>query len=204
MFAWFQPSASGLVRRGRLFGTLLEWSPFVRLISCALTIRQIYARLKTETRRVGWKSVKTGQRLQFVDRCMGFKKGEHPEPVASIVVTDVIREPLNRITRDGCCREGFSELQPSDFISMFTKNMRCDPCQTVTVIRFKFIPGGRAQWTGVCRRCGCVEDDACDSFEHGSCWWTEDDLCSFCDDSLGLNHEGVLRPSFTPRNWEFV
>ena len=31
-----------------------------------------------------------------------------------------------------------------------------------------------------CRSCGCSEFNACQGGPFGSCWWIEDDLCSFC------------------------
>ena len=37
---------------------------------------------------------------------------------------------------------------------------------------------------GVCRVCGCTEDNPCEHPDHGTCWWVDDDctLCSHCDD----------------------
>lgn len=33
---------------------------------------------------------------------------------------------------------------------------------------------------GTCRVCGCTENQACYSHNHGTCWWVEPDLCSHC------------------------
>lgn len=37
---------------------------------------------------------------------------------------------------------------------------------------------------GVCRICGCTEDNSCEHPDHGTCWWVDDDctLCSHCAD----------------------
>ena len=37
---------------------------------------------------------------------------------------------------------------------------------------------------GVCRICGCTEDNPCEHPDHGPCWWVDDDctLCSHCAD----------------------
>ncbi len=37
---------------------------------------------------------------------------------------------------------------------------------------------------GVCRVCGCTEDNPCEHPDHGTCWWVDDDctLCSHCAD----------------------
>jgi hypothetical protein len=167
----------------------------MRLISCAMTIRQIYARLKTETRRLGWLDVKPGDLLQFVDRTMGFKKGEHPNPVAIVVVTAVRREKLSRIKKTACVAEGFPALHPSQFVRMFRKNMNCGPGTEVTVISFKYIPGGRALVECICRKCGCTDGDACFDPSFGTCGWAESDLCTHC--VYGL----YGRPNFTPEEF---
>lgn len=31
-----------------------------------------------------------------------------------------------------------------------------------------------------CRACGCTDNNACQSFLTGPCWWVEEDLCSAC------------------------
>ena len=35
---------------------------------------------------------------------------------------------------------------------------------------------------GVCRKCGCTENNACYDKEMGTCWWVDDTktLCSHC------------------------
>lgn len=38
--------------------------------------------------------------------------------------------------------------------------------------------------SGVCRVCGCTENDPCFNLLHGYCWWADDDhtICSHCAD----------------------
>jgi len=115
----------------------------MRLISCALTQPQIRNRTKTEPRRLGWGRVKVGDRLCFADKCMVFKHGEKPNRIADVVVTGVDRQCLGCIKQDEVVREGFPEMRPRDFVAMFCKNMKCNEFAWVTVIRFKFIPGGQ-------------------------------------------------------------
>lgn len=37
---------------------------------------------------------------------------------------------------------------------------------------------------GVCKICGCTDNDPCHNSEHGNCWWVDDthELCSHCAD----------------------
>ena len=48
---------------------------------------------------------------------------------------------------------------------------------------------------GRCRICGCTENNACMSADHGSCWWMskEEDLCSHCVNFL--NDPSIERPT---------
>lgn len=115
----------------------------MRLISCALTQPQIRNRSKTETRRLGWKNVKVGQLLCFVDKCMGFKPGEKPTRISIVIVMNAHRERLCDITPKAVEREGFPEMSPEEFVTMFSENMKCQKIEPVTAIRYLFIPGGR-------------------------------------------------------------
>jgi len=167
----------------------------MRNIGCSLTLRQVYSRRKTETRRLEWQDVKAGDLLQFVDRTMGFRKGQHPRPVAVVQVSDVRREPLYNITQESVFAEGFPAATRHQFVEAFCHSMQCRPTRFVTVIKFGYVPGGRSTWEGICRGCGCVEDDACQCAADGSCSWVDFDLCSHCAD-YGRNGRGILRPTF--------
>ncbi len=39
---------------------------------------------------------------------------------------------------------------------------------------------------GVCKVCGCADNDPCYHPEHGNCWWVDDthELCSHCADPV--------------------
>lgn len=113
----------------------------MRNMSFMLTTEQIRNHTKTQTRRIGWKFLKTGDRLNAVKKCMGLKKGEKIELLAIIEVTEVWREPLCFISPDECLKEGFPEYchDPDRFINMFCKEMKCTRNTPVTVISFKYI-----------------------------------------------------------------
>ena len=43
---------------------------------------------------------------------------------------------------------------------------------------------------GVCKICGCTDNNPCYNPEYGTCWWVDDthELCSHCADSEIANH----------------
>lgn len=111
-----------------------------RNISCALTIPQIEAETKTETRRLGWDFLKEGDVLNVVDRTMGFKKGESPRHIRKIYVEKTWREPLNNITREGVYAEGFPEMSVKEFIEFFCDSHNCESDTNIRVIQFDYVP----------------------------------------------------------------
>ena len=48
----------------------------------------------------------------------------------------------------------------------------------VTVMLEDFRPEGYNN--GICKRCGCSNNDACPDQETGTCWWVLEDVCSAC------------------------
>lgn len=38
--------------------------------------------------------------------------------------------------------------------------------------------------TGICKKCGCTDNDACHDTDTGSCYWLKEDLCSACADRV--------------------
>lgn len=72
----------------------------MRNISFAMTTQQIRDRTKTVTRRLGWKTLRQGEVLNAVVKCQGLKKGEKIEKLATIRVTDVRGQFLDRLTAD--------------------------------------------------------------------------------------------------------
>jgi len=111
----------------------------MRHMSFALTTEQIKNETKTETRRMGWKFLKAGDKLWAVKKAMGLKKGEKVEKLCQIVITSVNRESLNAITQEQVIAEGFPEMSRQDFISMFCKVNKCNPDTEITRIVFRYI-----------------------------------------------------------------
>lgn len=107
-----------------------------RRMSFAKTKEQIQARTKTETRRLGWDFLKSGDILQAVNKTMGFKKGEKAIWYSDIIVVSTWREPLNHINAEGCIAEGFPEMSPKEFIQFFCEINKCEPNINVRVIQF--------------------------------------------------------------------
>lgn len=46
---------------------------------------------------------------------------------------------------------------------------------------------------GVCRYCGCTDNDPCYNPAYGNCWWTNSDhtICSHCVDDFICNDEST-------------
>jgi hypothetical protein len=108
------------------------------------TTRQILARTKDVTRRLGWKKLKAGVVLQAIEKGQGLKKGEHPRHLRRIRVKSVRRERLSRMMNEPrygkreCVREGFPELTGRAFVEQFCRNMKCKPDVYVTRIEFGY------------------------------------------------------------------
>lgn len=119
----------------------------MRNISCALTTPQILDQSKDVTRRMGWLHLKPGDLIQPVKKCMGLKPGEKIETLGGPVrVVSVRRELLRRIIDEAqnygryeCVREGFSDLSPAQFVSMFcSMHKGCTPETVITRIEFNY------------------------------------------------------------------
>jgi len=122
----------------------------VRNISFALTVPQVMEGTKTVTRRLGWMHLKVGDQLRPVRKCMGLRPGEKLDVLRDpIIVVDVRREPLRRMTDDldygftECVLEGFGAHPdyrfPSAFVDMFCATHRgCTPDTLVTRIEFAY------------------------------------------------------------------
>ena len=108
----------------------------MRNMSFALTEAQLLDGSKTVTRRLGWKTLKPGDRFQAVRKAMGLKKGERVEPLAVCEVLSICRERLDAIDQQDCRLEGFPDLSPVLFVDMFCRAMRCTPATIVTRIWF--------------------------------------------------------------------
>jgi hypothetical protein len=98
----------------------------------------MYARTKTVTRRMGWDSLKAGDKILAVEKGMGLKKGEKSIPIYPIVIVSVKKEPLNKVTLKEVELEGFDGQSIDWFIDMFCKSHKgCTPTSVVSRIEFK-------------------------------------------------------------------
>jgi hypothetical protein len=103
-------------------------------ISFFLTTPQFKACTKTVTRRMGWRNLKA------VEKAQGLKKGEQITKIGIIEVTKVSREPLKAITKEDIIKEGFPEMDPSDFVLMFcSTHQHCEPKTIITRIEYKYL-----------------------------------------------------------------
>lgn len=116
----------------------------MRMMSFALTERQLMDGTKTVTRRTGWANLKSGDRLLAVRKAMGLKAGEKVQALCEIEIISVRRVYLADIDKADCAAEGFSHLSPDEFTAMFKKHMGIkappDECQ-ITRIEFRKVPG---------------------------------------------------------------
>lgn len=97
-----------------------------RRMSCSLTIDQVRARTKTQTRRVvwTWTNLKPGDRLTLIEKGMGLKKGEKQTVLVDveIVSNDIVR--LRDITQADIDAEGFPHLTPDEFVTFWIDSHR--------------------------------------------------------------------------------
>jgi hypothetical protein len=112
----------------------------VRNISFQLTVDQVRHRMKTVTRRLGWKDLQPGTLLQPVVKAQGLKKGEKVQKIGGpIRVVSVRREPLDAMTAADCVKEGFGHYSTAAFIAMFERHNRCDLTDIITRIEFEYM-----------------------------------------------------------------
>lgn len=126
----------------------------MRNMSFGLTEVAMLEGSKTVTRRLGWLQAKPGDLLRPVRKCMGLRPGERITVLRDpIMVLDVRREPLRRMTDDvdygfaECALEGFGDHPdyrwPSAFVAMFCAAHRgCTPETVITRIAFDLHPEG--------------------------------------------------------------
>jgi hypothetical protein len=115
----------------------------MRMMSFALTERQLMDGSKTVTRRTGWQNLRAGDRLLAVRKAMGLKKGEKIHPLCEIEVVSVRREYVGSIMHEpgDARREGFPDMTEADFADFFCKKMRATLDTPVNRIEFRKVPG---------------------------------------------------------------
>jgi len=110
-----------------------------RSMSFALTKPQIRKRTKTVTRRLGWENLKPGEQVWAVEKAQGLKKGEKQVRLCLIECVRNQPGPLYMISEADCTREGFPDMTPEQFITMFCNANRCEQNQIVNRIEFKYV-----------------------------------------------------------------
>jgi hypothetical protein len=118
----------------------------MRNISFMLTTRQVREKTKDVTRRLNWRNVKVGERLQGCEKCQGRKPGEPLVRLCVVEVVSVRREPLRNMSDDPAYgndeveREGFPEMTPEQFVEMFcASHDGCTPDTEITRIEFRYL-----------------------------------------------------------------
>ena len=116
----------------------------MRNMSFSLTTDQVRARMKTVTRRLGWRSLKPGDRIRAIVKGQGLKKGEKVQPLAVLLITSVRRERLSKMISDPgygsveVVLEGFRGTAPAAFVAMFCEANGCQRGVFVTRIEFEY------------------------------------------------------------------
>lgn len=121
----------------------------MRNMSFPITTRQVMARTKTVTRRLGWINAEPGQQVLPVEKLRGLRKGEKIRPIGEpITFTSIRREPLSTMLdhpvygANECAMEGFGDdailSDPREFVAMFCRANKCSPDTIVTRIEFEY------------------------------------------------------------------
>ena len=111
----------------------------MRNISFSLTTKQFKDGTKDITRRFGWWFLKPGDKLCVVEKAMGLKKGEKMKKLGVIEIISVRAEPLNKISKTDCAREGFPGWTPAMFINMLCSHYKIKPSKVCNRIEFRRI-----------------------------------------------------------------
>ncbi len=103
-------------------------------------------RMKTVTRRVGWRFLEPNDLILAVEKARGPTKGEPVHALAVLRIMDVRVEPLSRLVKDAryaedeLPREGFPCWSRDDFIRHFLRSHRLKTVDTdVTRIEFEYV-----------------------------------------------------------------
>lgn len=128
----------------------------MRNMSFFLTQKQIRARAKTVTRRLGWAKLKPGERFCAIVKGQGLKKGEKvkrlavlecvsntPEPLGQIITAPwrYVKKSLRANPEHEANREGFPEMTAVEFVLMFCRHMKVTPDRVVNRIEFRYVDG---------------------------------------------------------------
>jgi hypothetical protein len=109
----------------------------MRHMSFSHTTRQFLNGTKTVTRRLGWASIKPGDRFMAVEKSMGLKKGQRVRELGECVCVARSRQRLDAVTASDVVREGFPGVMRRQFVEWFCRQMKCQPSTKVTRIEFQ-------------------------------------------------------------------
>jgi hypothetical protein len=118
----------------------------MRNMSYALTEPQVLDQSKDVTRRLGWLHAKDGEIVQPVRKGMGLRPGEKIVKVgAPVRILFKRRERLDLMEHSPdyglreCRREGFPDMEPAEFVTMFcATHRRCQRDTVITRIEFSY------------------------------------------------------------------
>lgn len=110
-----------------------------RLMSVSLTEAPVRARAKTVTRRLGWRSLRAGERGCRCRKVRGRAPGEPLVRITVVEVVDVRVEPLSAVTDDDVTREGFPGRSAAWFVEFFRTRLRVSPDTLVTRIQWRYL-----------------------------------------------------------------
>ena len=117
----------------------------MRRMAFTHTAPQIIERMKTVTRRTGWRTLKAGDLVQAVRKARGLKKGEPIETLGTLRIVNVRVERLSQLLTDArygedeLPREGFPCWSVREFVEMFSRANRLKTSEVdVTRIEFEY------------------------------------------------------------------
>ena len=118
----------------------------MRRMSFSHAAPEVRARMKTVTRRLGWRFLKPNDLIQAVDKARGSRSREAARRLAILRVRDVRIEPLARLiesaryAEDELPREGYPCWSRDDFITRFLRRHRLTTVDIdVTRIEFEYV-----------------------------------------------------------------
>lgn len=115
----------------------LFFLPRLPRLSCRLTIRQVEARTKTCTRRLGplaW--AKPGKLALITDRD---SRVPGLRALAVVLITDRYTQRLGDVSRGQVAAEGFPDLRVKQFVEMFFESQGVTPERQVLVLEWEYL-----------------------------------------------------------------
>lgn len=108
-------------------------------MSVSHTEEAVVSRRKTVTRRLGWETLKPGDRLTLCPKVMGRRAGDPLVRIAEVEVVAVRRERLDAISPEDVALEGFPGDPPWYFVAWYAARFRVTPATEVTRIEWRYL-----------------------------------------------------------------